>query len=188
MRQALSDAELVLERVSPKAAHDYAEVFDGVPSKHDGKDAAVVADLSALGKSAAWPFEPSNAVDKEMAFWVDGMDAQRRILGTWYGRLEGLLARHWPEATRQLSLTSATLLKCLSHYGSPTGLAADDAAPKRLRGWGGRHLKEATARKLISQAEGVWVFVRGPSRSNGCVVTPTKRWGHATKSRTANGN
>jgi hypothetical protein len=30
-------------RVSPQAAHDHAEVFDGVPSQHDGKDAAVVS-------------------------------------------------------------------------------------------------------------------------------------------------
>ena len=37
------DAGIAVVRVSPKAAHDYAEVFDGVPSQHDGKDAAVVA-------------------------------------------------------------------------------------------------------------------------------------------------
>ena len=50
-RQALTDAGLCVLRVSPKAAHDYAEVFDGVPSQHDGKDAAVIAELSAQGKS-----------------------------------------------------------------------------------------------------------------------------------------
>jgi transposase len=41
VRQALTDARFEVQRVSPKAAHDYAEVFDGVPSQHDGKDAAV---------------------------------------------------------------------------------------------------------------------------------------------------
>jgi transposase len=55
LRQALTDAGLSVLRVSPKAAHDYAEVFDGVPSQHDGKDAAVVAELAALGKAASWP-------------------------------------------------------------------------------------------------------------------------------------
>jgi hypothetical protein len=50
VKQALTDAGLTVQRVSPKAAHDYAEVFDGVPSQHDGKDAAVVAELAALGK------------------------------------------------------------------------------------------------------------------------------------------
>ena len=53
LRQALGDAGIEVRRVSPKAAHDYAEVFDGVPSQHDHKDAAVVAELAALGK--AWP-------------------------------------------------------------------------------------------------------------------------------------
>jgi transposase len=51
LRQALSDAGLSVDRVSGKAAGDYAEIFDGVPSKHDGKDAAVVAELSAYGKA-----------------------------------------------------------------------------------------------------------------------------------------
>src|SRR5712671_4590396 len=43
-------------RVGTKASHDYAEVFDGVPSQHDAKDAAVVAELVALGKGRDWPF------------------------------------------------------------------------------------------------------------------------------------
>jgi len=68
MRQALSDGGLRLERVSPKGAHDYAEVFDGVPSQHDGKDAAVVAELAALGKSREWRYEPPSEVDQEMAY------------------------------------------------------------------------------------------------------------------------
>ncbi len=54
VRQALQDADIEVHRVSTKASHDYAEVFDGVPSQHDGKDAAVVAELAALGKST-WP-------------------------------------------------------------------------------------------------------------------------------------
>ena len=56
VRQALTDRGLTVLRVSPKAAHDYAEVFDGVPSQHDGKDAAVVAELAALGKATSWPY------------------------------------------------------------------------------------------------------------------------------------
>ena len=46
---------------SSKAASDYAEVFDGVPSQHDGKDAAVVAELAAIGKSRPWPCETASA-------------------------------------------------------------------------------------------------------------------------------
>ena len=56
LRQTLADAGVPLERVSPKAAHDYAEVLDGVPSKHDGKDAAVglAADRQAFSRLAGW--------------------------------------------------------------------------------------------------------------------------------------
>jgi transposase len=43
LRQALSDAGVEAHLVGGKRAHAYAEVFDGVPSQHDGKNAAVVA-------------------------------------------------------------------------------------------------------------------------------------------------
>ena len=154
LRQALSDAGLEVRRVSPKAAHDYAEVFDGVPSQHDGKDAAIVAELSALGKSAPWPWEPGSAWDQELAYEVDWMDAQHRLAAVWYGRLEGLLARHWPEATGpgRLKLSSATLLLALGHYGGPAALAADAQAAQRLARWGGWRLAPEKIARLVSQA------------------------------------
>src|SRR5437588_2336655 len=57
LRQALDDAQIPVCRVSPKGAHDYAEIFDGAPSQHDGKDAAVVAELAAYGKCSVWPYQ-----------------------------------------------------------------------------------------------------------------------------------
>ena len=57
LRQALADAKIAVCRVSNKASHDYAEIFDGVPSQHDGKDAAVIAELAGLGKSQPWGYE-----------------------------------------------------------------------------------------------------------------------------------
>ena len=151
LRQALDDAGLVVHRVSPKAAHDYAEVFDGVPSQHDGKDAAVVAELAALGKASVWPFRAA-AGDQELAYWVDGLEAQRRVLSIGSGRLEGLLARHWPEATRVLGVTSGVLLRCLTQYGGPAGLAADAAALAQVRRWGGPRLSAAKAAALVASA------------------------------------
>jgi transposase len=136
LRQALHDAGLTVLRVSPKAAHDYAEIFDGVPSPHDGKDAAVVAELAALGKASVWPWQAKSEWEQQLACWVDWLEAQRKLLTIWSGRLEGLLARHWPEATRALKLTSGTLLRVVAHYGSPAALAADAQAEARLSGWG----------------------------------------------------
>jgi hypothetical protein len=115
VRQALTDAGVPVQRVSPKAAQDYAEVFDGVPSQHDGKDAAVVAELAALGKATPWPYVAKEVWEQELIYWVEWLDAQRQIGGVWLGRLAGLLARHWPELTRLLPVSSATVLRLLGH-------------------------------------------------------------------------
>ncbi len=56
VRFALTDQGLEVHRVSGKATSDYQEIFDGVPSQHDGKDAAIVAELCAFGKGTSWPF------------------------------------------------------------------------------------------------------------------------------------
>jgi len=163
LRQALTDAQLDVHRISGKATHDYAEIFDGVPSQHDGKDAAVVAELAALGKSWPWPYRHKGKQDAEMAYWVDWLDAQQNIEMMWLGRLESLLARHWPEATTLLELTSVTLLETLVHYGGPTKLAADEAAAQRLAGWGGPMLKSKKIEKVLQSAAGT-VGVRQNSR------------------------
>ena len=152
LRQALADKEIPVQRVSGKAAHDYAEVFDGVPSQHDGKDAAVVAELAALGKAKAWAYEPADCWDQELTYWVEDMVAQRQMLTIWQGRLEGLLARHWPEASQVLKLSSGTLLRVLKHYGCPQALAADPGAAKRLTGWGGSLLSPEKAAALLAAA------------------------------------
>ena len=65
LRARLTAAGLNVQRVGGKAAHDYAEVFDGVPSQHDGKDAAVIAELAAFGKSRPWPYRPPSELEEE---------------------------------------------------------------------------------------------------------------------------
>ena len=149
LRQALTDAKLTVHRVSGKAVHDYAEIFDGVPSQHDGKDAAMVAELAAMGKSAPWPYEPAVEFDQELRYWVERMDVQQRIAMLWLGRLEALLARHWPEATQYLELNSETLLQVLVAYGGPAALAADAKAAKRLKGWGGFFLNNEKIARVL---------------------------------------
>jgi transposase len=159
LRQALTDARLAVHRVSGKAVHDYAEIFDGVPSQHDGKDAAIVAELAALGKSCSWPYQPPAEVDGEIMYWVDRLDVHQRVTMLWLCRLEGLLARHWPEATRYLELNSATLLRALAEYGGPAAIAADPRATERLRCWGGRFLNREKIERFV-QVAGSSVGVR----------------------------
>ena len=50
-------------------------------------------------------------------------------------QLESWLARHWPDVTRLVELTSATLLAVLARIGGPIDVAADpDAARKLMTG------------------------------------------------------
>ncbi len=152
LRSELAAVGLSVARVSGKAARDYAEVFDGVASQHDGKDAAVVAELCVLGKSRPWPYQAPKEEDAEMAYWVDKLDAQQRVQNLWTGHLEALLARHWPELTRLIDLASVTLLNAVAHYGGPAALAADPEARQQLRRWSRNSLKEATIEEIVSSA------------------------------------
>jgi transposase len=151
-RQALERAGVIAHRVSPKAASDYAEVFDGVPSQHDGKDAAVVAELAAQGKSWPWPLPTRTEAEQELAYQIRWLDDQRRQWMQWCGRVEGMLSRHWPEATRIVPLRSGTLVACLAEYGGPRGLALAADALARVHRWGGSFLSEAQAHALVASA------------------------------------
>jgi len=152
LRQAMHRRGVALEKVSTKASHDYAEVFDGVPSQHDGKDAAIVAELCAMRKSSVWRYELPSLADQEMAELVEWMDIQRKQMTIWMGRLEALLARHWPEATGIMGLTSMALLRALSYWGGPAGLAGDGKAAVLLRRWGGPLLSAEKIGQLVASA------------------------------------
>ena len=162
LRWALTRAKLDVRRIETKASHDYAEVFDGVPSQHDGKDAAMLAELAMHGKSTAWPLELKDERDSTMRSLVEAADDQQRVLSVWTGRLEGLLSRHWPEATETLGLDSATLLWALEKYGGPAGLAKDadtdvaaniTTAQSALLSRGGHWLSAAKVTALIDGAK-----------------------------------
>ena len=152
LRQALQQAGLRVHRVSPKAAADYAEIFDGVPSQHDGKDAAVVAERAAQGRCWPWPLRLPGEVEQELAYQVEWLEGQRRQTQLWYGRLEALVSRHWPEATTLLSLTSGVRRRCLVRYGGPRGLAEDPKAADRLYRWGKGLLRPDKAEALVASA------------------------------------
>ena len=154
LRQALADAGVTVHLVGGKLAHDYAEVFDGTPSQHDGKDAAVVAELCALGKSSAWPFDRGDDREQRIELLVDQMAAAAAQKARWALRMEGLLARHWPEASAVLGGSSGTMLRAMKHYGGPRALAGDDEAQARLRlrRWSRGKLDDPKVGKLVASA------------------------------------
>jgi transposase len=151
VRLAMTSAFLEVHRISGKASSDYKEIFDGVPSQHDGKDAAIIAELTCFGKGTPWPFEPLSEIDQEIRHQIQRMDVFHEHATEWTGRLEAVLAKHWPELTSLLSLRSVTLVKIMIDFGSPARLAADPAAREKLRKWG-RSLKPEKIDQIIESA------------------------------------
>jgi transposase len=152
VRRALTLGRVEVHRISGKASRDYQEIFDGVPSQHDGKDAAVIAELTAFGKGTAWPYQEESQRQAEARRQVARAESYREQQTQWTGRLESLLARHWPELSSLLALESVTLLEMLVHYRSPARVAADAGAGARLAGWGGPQLKASKIAQVLASA------------------------------------
>ena len=55
LRHQLAQHDVKVYRVSGKRTHDAREVYDGVPSLHDAKSAAIIAKLHFDGASTLWP-------------------------------------------------------------------------------------------------------------------------------------
>ena len=152
LRQALADAEIEVQRVSSKASHDYAEVFDGVPSQHDGKDAAVVAELAALGKAKPWEYQPAESLGAGTGVLggVDGgppADADD-LAGTLGGAVGASLAGSDAGAEALLGDVAAGL----EALWGPQALAADPEAAKRLARWGRAFLAPEKIEHLLAGA------------------------------------
>ena len=130
VRWQLEKVGLEVHRVSPKRSHDSAEVYDGVPSRHDGKCAAIVAWLHFHGKSEAWPVRSERERTLKAALWRLEVHAKQSRQNR--GRLEALTARHWPEVTGYLDLDTATLLELLGEFGAPEAVASDPVRAKAL--------------------------------------------------------
>jgi transposase len=153
LRQAAADAGIAVHRVSGQAVKGAAEAFDGVPSQHDGKDAAVIAELACQGKSVSWAWTSGSEQEQAMGYWVAELDRQQRIRQIYAGQLEALLARHWPEAQRIVRQSGATLVRALSKWGTPSTLAADAGAARTLARIGGARLKPGKIAQLVAAAQ-----------------------------------
>ena len=153
LRQALADAGVEVRRVSAKAVKDYSETFDGVPSQHDGKDAAVIGTLARAGHAMAWRHDDGgDEGSAALRYFVRRLDTAQRVKQIFCGKLEALLARHWPEAAALLDQSGPTLTRALARWGDPRLLAADAQAPALLRGFGGHYLSERKIARVVESA------------------------------------
>jgi transposase len=142
LRSLLWEAGVPVYRVSAKRSHDAAEVYDGVPSWHDAKSAAIIAKLHKDGASDPWPFR--SEYERDLRAVVTTMDLLDQQFYENLNRLEGHMARHWPEVGTWLELSSVTFLELLLRFGGPEQIAArQQEARETMRAVGGKFLKEA---------------------------------------------
>jgi transposase len=153
LRQALADAGFTVHQLRAKLTHDYAEIFDGVPSQHDGKDAAAIAELLAQGKSTPWPFSVPTEIEAEMKYLVTQLVNSGQVNNRLLGKIEGLVARYWPELPKNMQVSSKTSLKLLKRYGGPAAFRADQEAETVICRFSNWQFKQEKSQKFVDDAK-----------------------------------
>ncbi len=139
LRNALERNGFRAYRVNPKHTSDAKEIYDGVPSIHDAKSAAIIAKLHRDGRSEPWPIKSERERTLTAALRI--LEIHGKQFQQSRNRLANLLAKYWPELTKHFALDSATLLDLLMAYGSPAAVADDaDGARAFMRRVGGHFL------------------------------------------------
>lgn len=151
-------------RVSTKRSHDAAELYDGVPSSHDAKSAALLAWLHCDDLSERWelPSPEARALSaqgkrhEELAGYAEQLT----------NRLEAMLAAVWPELLTLLQLSSLTLPKLISEFGGPQGVAADPHGARELM----RRVSRGNVRPLRAES-----IIESAVHSLGLPMVPQER-------------
>jgi transposase len=152
LRQQLLARNVPVYRVSGKRTHDAAEVYDGVPSLHDAKSAAIIAKLHLDGTSRAWT--PLTEEKRQLKAAIATMDLFRDHHQRLIHSLESSLARYWPEVTELLELGSATLLALLARVGGPRDVAQNTAEARKLMlGMSHRLMSEEKVEAVLQSAQ-----------------------------------
>lgn len=152
LRYQLQMAGFRVYRVSSKRTHDAQEVFDGVPSTHDPKAADIIARLHLLQLSSWWTEEDGD--QRALAAAVEQMEVHDHAYYRFLNRIEAMLARHWPELTAELELTTATLLAVLVEFGGPEGVREQPQQARMvMRKVGGYWLSGEKIKRVLSSAQ-----------------------------------
>lgn len=165
LRHQLQEEGLRVYQVSGKRVHDAKVVYDGVASLHDAKCSAIIAKLHVDGRSLIW--ERKSDSDRALKAAVATMDLYQVHYLRLVSQLEGWLARHWPEVTQLVDLTSATLLAVLARVGGPADVAASlDSTRALMTGMSHRLMKpDKIERVLLSAATTVGLTLVSEERA-----------------------
>ncbi len=152
LRHQLEQDAFPVFMVSGKRTHDAKEIFDGVPSLHDAKCAAIIARLHADGLSSRLRAEGPDRRQLRAALAI--MDLYQERYLQLVHRLESWLARYWPELPTLLELTTSSLMALLARIGGPADVAADpDKARRLLQGISHRLMAEDKIAAILASAQ-----------------------------------
>lgn len=130
LRHQVDKAGFEVHKMRANKCQAVDEVFDHVPSLHDGKAAYLLARLHLNEVSEDWKQKSEGR--RAMQANLRRLERRDDQMNRCTGQLEGWLARHWPELTTLVSLTSASLLELLKTFGSPQAVADEPQRAKRL--------------------------------------------------------
>ncbi len=140
-----------IHRVSPEKSNDSREIYDGVPSSHDAKCAAIVAWLHCRGKSEPWPVKSEHERSLKAAPWLleVGMASSSGRTATGSRRSLPAIGRSsrgcWTSTRPQQGLLAA--------YGGQAQVAAPPTvAAELMRRIGGSMLQEAKVEAVVAGA------------------------------------
>lgn len=152
IRYMLEKSGLLVFRVSPKRSHDAAEVYDGVPSLHDAKCAAIIAKLHLDGASEKW--EAKKEHERDLFATITTLDILSQQFNQNTNRLEALMAKYWPEINKYLKYTQITYLELASNIGGPYQVVLNKKkAESLMKKVGKNFLKQEKIDVVIEAAE-----------------------------------
>ncbi|MGE0790139.1 MAG: transposase [Sandaracinaceae bacterium] len=118
IRYQLACLDIPMFDVGTKRVHDAAEVFDGVPSLHDAKSCVVMTQLHVQGATRA--AQRVTDAQRSMRALVNRREIYALPYEQALGRIEGVLARHWPEGLEVLQLWRRhSTLRLLEKFPAP---------------------------------------------------------------------
>jgi transposase len=152
IRYQLQSENVPVWMVSPKKTFDSRALFDDVQSLHDPKSAVHVAKLCSMNLATEWHAPPELRIRLRALVELRGheFDLQERC----FGRMEAVLARHWPEFAQWLDVrTQKSALALLASYPSAARVEAAPSEVASLLGKVSRgHLAEAKICGIIQSA------------------------------------
>jgi transposase len=131
LRYQLQQRQIPVFLASSHFVRNMGLVYDGVPSKHDAKDAAVIARLHCQGSTKLWPV--LDETRRTLRALVDEREIYSTPMRRTANQLEAVLSRHFPELLGILDIQQQrTAWALLIAFPSAAAMAASPQQVKEL--------------------------------------------------------